>query len=449
MEIPMVKLLDRPKQQTETPFETTSKSQHRQRTIFTKSRLPFVMVAFLSSALPCWSQSSLPEGNAKETVQSACPVCHSMNTVTNAGHSREDWQTVLHMMVNVGAPVPQDQFAAVTDYLAKNFPEKPLPAAVVIPGSVEVSIKEWQVPTPGSRPHDPLFAPDGSVWYTGQMANTLGRFDPKTNQFKEYHLKTPMSGPHGLIADKDGNIWFTANFKAYIGKLDPKTGEVTEYPMPDPKARDPHTLLFAPNGNIYFTAQSANMVGRLNPKTGEVKLVDSPTPKSNPYGMVVNSKGIPFFVEFGSNKAASIDPDTLEIREYVLPHEDSRPRRVAITPDDMIWYSDYSRGYLGRLDPKTGKVTEWASPGGPKSKPYGITAVGDVIWYSESSTKPNTVVRFDPKTEKFQTWLIPSGGGVVRNMVHTPHGNLWLACSGVNGIAFVEVKNSGKAPSGH
>ena len=72
-------------------------------------------------------------------------------------------------------------------------------------------------------------------------------------------------------------------------------------------------------------------------------------------------------------------------------------------------------------------------------------AIGNIIWYSESGVKPNTVVRFDPKTEKFQTWVIPSGGGVVRNMMATPQGNLWLACSGVNGIAFVEVK--GKAAS--
>jgi len=37
---------------------------------------------------------------------------------------------------------------------------------------------------------------------------------------------------------------------------------------------------------------------------------------------------------------------------------------------------------------------------------------------------------------------------VVRNMVHTPEGNLWLACSGVNGIAFVEVKKDEKKPAG-
>jgi virginiamycin B lyase len=421
----------------------------RNQAVPAERRLILVLAALLCSAQLGWSQTQppLPEGAGKETVQKACASCHALSTVTNAGHNREEWTSVLHMMLTAGAPVPKDQIPAVTDYLAKNFPERPAPEAVVIPGSVEVSIKEWPVPTAGSRPHDPAFAPDGSVWYTGQMANVLGRFDPRTNQFKEYPLKTPSSGPHGLVPDKDGNIWFTANFKAYIGKLDPKTGNVTEYPMPDPQAKDPHTLLFAPNGKIYFTVQGGNMVGRLDPKTGEVRVVSSPTPKSNPYGMVVSSEGVPFFVEFGSNKVASLDPDTLAIHEYVLPHVDSHPRRVAITPDDVIWYSDYSRGYLGRLDPKTGKISEWPSPGGPRSRPYGITAVGEVIWYSESNTKPNTVVRFDTKAEKFQTWIIPSGGGVVRNMVSTPDGNLWLACSGVNGIAFVEVKNSAKVAS--
>jgi virginiamycin B lyase len=84
-------------------------------------------------------------------------------------------------------------------------------------------------------------------------------------------------------------------------------------------------------------------------------------------------------------------------------------------------------------------VTEWPSPGGPRSQPYGITAIGDAIWYSESNTSPNSLVRFDTRTRQFQTWSIPSGGGVVRNMVTTPDGNLWLACSGVNKIAFVEI----------
>ena len=128
-----------------------------------------------------------------------------------------------------------------------------------------------------------------------------------------------MSGPHGLVADRDGNIWFTANFAGYIGKLDPGTGKVTEYRLPDPAARDPHTPLFDQSGILWFTVQGGNMIGRLDPKTGEVKLVTSPTPKSNPYGMVITSKGSHISCEFGANKLASIDPLTMAIREYALP----------------------------------------------------------------------------------------------------------------------------------
>ena len=93
-------------------------------------------------------------------------------------------------------------------------------------GVLNVQIQEYDVPTPKSRPHDPALAPDGSLWYTGQGANKLGRLDPKTGEFKEYPLKTPNSGPHGLVADKDGNIWFTAISGGYVGKLNPKTGDI-------------------------------------------------------------------------------------------------------------------------------------------------------------------------------------------------------------------------------
>ena len=75
---------------------------------------------------------------------------------------------------------------------------------------LDVKMKEYDVPTANSRPHDPALAPDGSLWYTGQGANKLGRLDPKTGVFKEFPLKTPNSGPHGLVAGKDGHIWFTA-----------------------------------------------------------------------------------------------------------------------------------------------------------------------------------------------------------------------------------------------
>jgi virginiamycin B lyase len=315
-------------------------------------------------------------------------------------------------------------------------------AGFPIVGTLNVQIEEYEVPTPGSRPHDPALAPDGSLWYTGQGANKMGRLDPKTGQFKEYPLKTPDSGPHGLAADKEGSIWFTAISAGYIGKLDPKTGGVTEYRPADGTKIDPHTPVFDHDGILWFTNQETNYIGRLDPATGKMTLTKLPTPHAVPYGIVITQNNVPFFCEFGANKLASIDPSSLKIREYTLPAANARPRRIALAPDGTIYYTDFARGYLGHFDPAAGKLLkEWASPGGTKSEPYGIAITGDgAVWFSESGVKPNTLVKFDPQSESFSSKEIPSGGGVVRNMVATPDHRLYLACSGVNKVAVVDLK---------
>ena len=276
-----------------------------------KSILMCMMAGSLLLALPARAQyqmdrsstePTLPPGDAKETIENACSVCHSLTNITNSqGHTPEEWKTTVAMMLNVGAAVQlRSRFRWSSDYLIKNFPEKPGPAPAAIPGNVEVSFKEWKLPTPGTRPHDPLAAPDGTIWYSGHMANLLGHIDPKTGEIKEYRTSRPMSGPHGLVMDKQGNIWFTANFKGYIGKFEPATGKFTQYPL-DPKARDPHTPMFDQKGTLWFTVQGAEHGGQAEYRNRrDPRWRPLPTPKANPYGMVITSKGVPYFVEFGA-----------------------------------------------------------------------------------------------------------------------------------------------------
>ena len=311
------------------------------------------------------------------------------------------------------------------------------------PGSetseLKVTIREWDVPTKGAHPHDPAVGADGALWFTEQMTNKLGRLDPATGAFKEYPLiEGKNSGPHGLVADKDGNIWYTANFGGYIGKLDPRTGKITEYKMPDDTVDDPHTAAFDANGILWFTAQGGNAVGRLDPSSGKIELKKVKTESALPYGIQINNKGVPFFCELGTNKMGRIDPKTLELTDYALP-EGARPRRLAIASDDSVYFTDFKGGNLGRLNPATGGVEMWPSPGGRDSGPYGIAITPDgMVWYSESGVKPNTMIRFDPRTEKFARATIPSGGGVVRNMAATADGRVYIACSGVNKVGIVE-----------
>jgi virginiamycin B lyase len=421
-------------------------------------RAPALGALALLYASSAWSQGFvLPAGEGKALVERHCMRCHDAQKLAgpDGGHwpqfgpgkSADEWQRVMGFMGTYGLTLSREEVPIVTAYLTKALAGPARPAGVRVAGPVEATIREWKV-TPGTRPHDPAVAPDGSVWYTGQAGSRLGRLDPRTGEVKNFPLrpdntKLPYGvGPHGLVADKDGNIWYTGQQDGHVGKLDPKTGAVTKYKMPNPAAGGPHTPIFDQKGTLWFTMQQGNMVGRLVPSSGEIRLVTVTTPASEPYGLVINSKGVPFFTQLMGNRIGSIDPATLRVREYFLG-AGTGPRRLAVTPDDIIYYTDYARGKLGRLDPATGQTKEWDSPSGARSQPYAITAAGRIVWYVEGNANPNMLVRFDPSTERFQTWpILPSGGGVVRHMVVAPDGSLWLAGSEVDAMAKVEIKGA-------
>src|SRR5260370_2350305 len=130
---------------------------------------------------------------------------------------------------------------------------------------------------------------------------------------------------------------------------------------------------------LVFPVQVGNMVGRVDPRTGKVELKAVQGQRALPYGIAINSKGVPFFCEFGTNKIAKIDPQTMTITDFTLP-EAARPRRMALDAQDRIYFTDYEGGHLGRLDPATGAVKMWASPAGEGAAPYGqaITPHGAV-----------------------------------------------------------------------
>jgi virginiamycin B lyase len=377
----------------------------------------------------------LPDGPGRELVQANCTRCHGLNNISGSyGYTKAGWADRIATMV----ALPAGQVDTVTSYLAQHFPVKDAPGAVLISGPVSVTITEYMIPTLGSRPHDSMAASDGSVWFTGMFANKLGRLDPRTGTMREFDLPAGTQ-PHGLQEDAQGNIWYTGINKSVIGRLDPKTGMIREYPINEPGARSPHTpIMNKRTGTMFFTLQSGH-VGRINTASGEMLIVKTPSDNTYPYGVRLDSQGVPWYVDFRGNRIGRIDPRTMEVKEFTLPSPAARPRRIAITPDDMVYYTDFARGYLGRFDPKTGQVKEWMSPSGASSEPYAITNIGNVLWYSESGVRPNTLVRFDPQTEAFQTWAIPSGGGVLRNFEATAQGTLVTANSGVNKIGVVEI----------
>src|SRR6476619_4786047 len=122
------------------------------------------MLALYAAILLCpagvaWGQpqpgQDFPEGPGKDKVVAVCCGCHDINRA-KAGYTAAGWNMLQHMMQNFATPIEPEDWPTVTAYLTKAFPERPRPAAVIIDGPVQASIKQWDVPTLGSRPHDPV-----------------------------------------------------------------------------------------------------------------------------------------------------------------------------------------------------------------------------------------------------------------------------------------------------
>lgn len=377
-----------------------------------------------------------PAGEGQDLAAALCTTCHSAATVTrSSGYSAENWAKLLSTMV----ALPEDTETRLATYLAEAFPPRGHRAATLVPGPHRVTFEQWQVPTLGQRSRDPVEGPDGRIWWVGQWGNLVGVLDPETGDMREYPLPDGTY-PHSVTLDSAGIPWLLGNKNGTLQRLDPESGEITVFSMPDPAAKDPHTGEFDQKGRLIFTLQQSNRVGRFDPATGAIDLIELDRPKSRPYGIKFDAAGQAWVACNGGPCLYRIDPNTLSQTRIDLPNQESHVRRLDVADDGSVWYVNSGAGRLGQYTPATGRFREWPSPSGPKSHPYGLVIVDGIVWYNESGVRPDPLVRFDPKTESFQSWPIPSSGvyaGILRHTRADRAGRLLIHQSATNHLLRV------------
>ncbi|MBI3014478.1 MAG: lyase [Candidatus Tectomicrobia bacterium] len=304
-----------------------------------------------------------------------------------------------------------------------------------LPQTAAFQVREFPISISVSYPRDPAPSADGAVYFVAMNSDLVVRMDPTTKSFRSYNLPEG-SQPHGIVADRDGNLWITAMGGNRISRLNPKTGDLSSYPIPSP-GNGPHTPVLDPQDNLWFTMQRSGKIGKVERRTGKVTEYPIPTRGSGPYGIAVDQGGTVWFAELSGHKVGRLDPATGKITEYAPPTRRSGPRRVAIGPDGTVWFTQYRRGGLGKLDPATGKITEYPPVSGPDSGPYAIAVDGQGrIVYNEISA--NTVIRFDPRTERFETLALPSANTAIRKMAADAGGRVWFVGSSSKTIGWLE-----------
>ena len=141
-----------------------------------------------------------------------------------------------------------------------------------------------------------------------------------------------------------------------------------------------------------------------------------------------HSKGVPWYVDFRGNRVGSVDPVTMKITEHTLP-----PRTHG--RGDRAHAGRRRLGHRLRARLPDGSIPTTGGSRNGRRLAAPVAAVrhrrhGRRDLVQRIGVRPNTLVRSIRRTEKFQTWIIPAGGGVVRNMMVTRDGDLALAESG-------------------
>ncbi|HET8579082.1 MAG TPA: hypothetical protein VFO18_18435 [Methylomirabilota bacterium] len=304
----------------------------------------------------------------------------------------------------------------------------------ITPGArpdLQGKISEWPVPTPRFA-RDPAPAPDGNIYIAVMNGNKIARFDMASRTFKEWDLPSGAQ-PHGLLVDRTGAVWYTGHGNGTIGRLDPATGQAKQFKAPS--GGDPHTLVIDDaQTTIWFTVNGGNRVGRLDIKSGTITEFKA---SGRPYGLALDKAGNVWFCELYGDKLGKLDPRTGSITE--LPTgPGSQPRRIATAPDGTLWATLYGAGKLLHVDPAAGRVIkEYVMPAGTRGGPYAVTVDGaGMVWANEIQT--DTVARFDPKTEQFRVFQLPSQGVGIRKMAVDAQGRLWYMGSHNGHLGVIE-----------
>jgi streptogramin lyase len=208
----------------------------------------------------------------------------------------------------------------------------------------------------------------------------------------------------------------------------PEGFEVVEYPLPRPDL--PHDIAIAADGRIIMTGMMTGVLYALDPSSAEFAEISIPVPEANPRAIEVTPDGSWWIVLGGPAKIARHDPRTGEWRHWdvgLYAHE------AAIDSSGRVWYNGHftkSPEILGVLDPATGTTRRFEVPSPPMENggstiPYGLRVGRDgTVWMTQ--LLGNRLVRFDPRTESFTLYDLPTPHSGPRRLDVDAAGRVWI-----------------------
>jgi streptogramin lyase len=392
-----------------------------------------------------------------------CAYCHQVGTEGfRTPEEPVDWEVMVTRMDGFRGLQEHTRGILVDKLLAtygldaeQRWPAWQPPAPPQGP-EIEARITEWLMSKEDdAMVHDLEIGKDGLVYIVDMTNDAVETLDPTTGERalyplpggKDYKsLDPPIKGPHSIEVAANGDMWITLALSGEMAKFDPKTKEFT-YVSGHPTAKRggyPHTLRIDQRGIVWYTDAGLGVFS-LDPATMKVKGYQLPSANQvrgegrrgesrgvTPYGISIAPDGKVWYTKLNGQRVGRVDPtkpdgDPLQVVEWQPPVHG--PRRLEVAADGLVWVPGWASGDIASFREETEEWKVYPLPKGPNSLPYALSVhpkTGE-IWICGTGT--DSMVRFDPKTEKFVEYRLPTRVTYTREVEFDDQGHIWVSNS--------------------
>ncbi|MGD9696786.1 MAG: hypothetical protein AB7V42_14140 [Thermoleophilia bacterium] len=236
--------------------------------------------------------------------------------------------------------------------------------------------------TPGAGTSGIAVGPDGNLWFTEYLGDRIGRITPDgvVTEFSEG--LTPLAGPYDIAAGADGSLWFTEIDADRIGRIAPD-GEIVEFSAGISAGALPSDIALGADGNLWFTEYGGDRIGRITPDGVVTEFSEGITPGSAPSGITRGPDGAMWFTEELGDAVGRITA-TGAVSEFPLGPVGLGPSGITTGPDGNLWFGQLATGTLGSITPQ-GVVDLEPYGVEPVDAPTNITTGSDGnLWFTDS-----------------------------------------------------------------
>jgi len=275
-------------------------------------------------------------------------------------------------------------------------------------------VVEYGMPDPHNGPMAIAAAADGTIWFTIDQANAIGRIRGGRIEL----LPTPGRNyePLGLAVGADGSAWYTDINAGAVIRVSP-SGEMVPFPVDGAIVRLGRAAI-APDGSVWFADATGGGITQL--KDGTLTHHEIGSAGSGPYGVAVTSNGIVWATLQGAGKLVRIEPDGV-MNTIDLSRSNVAPTDVAVGADGSVWFLEFLANRIGRLS--NGEISDF-KVAERNAGLSGLAVAGDgTVWFGMVRSSSLGRLR-DGRVESFR---LPRDNARPYSLAVDPEGNIWYA----------------------